>query len=261
MKHVILFFIIIASAIIARAQSEYIVYSAKGDVAVSNNSGGWDKVGHLDRLSSSSNIRIGQGGELKIYSKKSPQILRINTTGEHRLRRAAKEAAKEATNRRTRVIAPIASGSAHDKTIPSGVGYRSPADDGAIATIASAVTNPSKSDDYCISATNIGDGLKGIILTNNGKAAVAAAAIVVDNGRYTPLNISGDFAKPGVIELPATSSYTVPECQLVLSEGAKIIMVISDRLFDTDALCLLLNKARPTATATDIMALAIEADI
>ena len=31
-------------------------------------------------------------------------------------------------------------------------------------------------------------------------------------------------------------------------------MVISDRLFDTDALCLLLNKARSTASATDIMA-------
>ena len=220
MKHVILFFIIIASALITRAQSEYIVYSAKGDVAVSNNSGGWDKVGHLDRLSSSSNIRIGQGGELKIYSKSLP-----DSQNQYHGRAPA-------TPRRKRGCK-----GSYQQAHPSNRPYREwerPRQDHTIGRWLPLACrrrsychhcirshNPSKSDDYCISATNIGDGLKGIILTNNGKAAVAAAAIVVDNGRYTPLNISGDFAKPGVIELPAASSYTVPNVNWYYPKGQR----------------------------------------
>lgn len=258
MRHFFTSIILLLSSLSAFAQTEYIVHSVTGDVTVGTPDGKWGKVERLSTLPSSSTIRIPDGGALVIYSKKSPQTLKINTPGEHRLRSAARAAAKTAAENRSKILSPIASDAGHNKTsVRSGVAYRSPADDGAIAAIAAAASKPSTSDTYKLAITDAGDGLSGLSLTNNGKEDVEAAVLVSSNGRYTPLQISSDADMPGIMLLPAGATYNVPECQLLLPADASVILIVCDRSFDTDVLCLLLNNPRQSPTTTPINVTAV----
>ena len=258
MKHLFASLILLLSSLCAFAQTEYIVHSVTGEVTASTTAGAWQKVERLSTLPSSATVDIPDGGSLVIYSKKSPQTLKINTPGQHRLRAAARAAAKTAAAKRSKVLSPIVSGAGHEKTsVRSGVVYRSPADDKAIAAIAATVAKPSESDTYGLSITDTGDGLSGLTMTNKGKEDVEAAVIVCTDGHYSPLQISDNSDIPSIMLLPAGATYNVPECQLLLPAAPSVIMVVCDRSFDTDALCLILNNPPVPTTTTPINATAV----
>lgn len=244
-------------------KNEYIVKEIKGNVEYRlKQTDDWKPVKRLLSIPKSAIIKIAEGGSMTIYSQSNPQTLKINTSGERRLRPLIEEAEKKAAQARGGEIAHVIKGHGEQgQTIRSGTSYRGPADMSELLPITAAVRTATASAPIGLTLTKDSEGDYGVGLSNDSDTTLVFAVIVNIGGKYSALGISDDPESTKTLLLPAGAVLTVPECILADIEGMQAVAVAAKKPFDPETLCIVLNGQGATVDkdGTDMGAVAVKA--
>lgn len=267
LKSIVLCIVLAFSGHALAQKSEYIIKDIKGSVEYkAKPTDEWQPAKRLLSLAKSALVKIADGSEMTIYSQSNPQILRIATPGENRLRTLINEAEKKAAEARGGEIAHVFKGhGAQRQAVRSGTSYRGPADKAMLMPLFDAVKAPVSGEKAPIALGLIKDsnGEYDVELANNSDTELAIAVIILIDGRYSALRISDGTGDNGIVTLPAGVKMVIPECKLVAVNGMKAIAVASQEAFSPETLCIVLNSPadKDNGPAGEGGAVAVEASV
>lgn len=246
LKYIMIFAAAVFSTCAAAQTTDYIIKSVTGSVEYKlKGADDWKPAKRLLSVPKSSMLRIADGARVAVYSQANPQVLVIDTRGEHRLRTLIDEAEKKAAKSRAGKLADVFAGhSGRDATVRSGTSYRGPADAETLLPLYEAVTSPALSGNapVALSLVKNSEGDMSVELSNANDKALEFALFVKIGGKYSVVPISGDEADKSTLTIPAGATCVVPDCTLAHVEDMEVVAVASPDTFDPRMLTLILNS-------------------